>query len=247
MGISIKLFNRWDNKKKNSNCEKINNKCIQACNCDNLGGSSNNIIRYFDNDDLYKWEISVYLKLIEIDSHITPLITSKNYEICYELEGYYSLRNFLNNIENKKDEEIILILNEVYSFINTFKKYNFVHGNLHIDNIFIKKTNNLYDFRVIDYVNSYILNEKYKKYNNNSFKRTSFLGEYELKENKNFLRYWDFFTMYISLKMLFKNKVYNLFNLQNITESYIPNDIFDNMLKKIMKDSVYFPSESKFY
>jgi hypothetical protein len=207
------------------NCDYINNKCMQECKCDIEKKNSGNIIRIFDNNDLYNWETKIYLKLI--NSEIVPLINTNNENsIIYILNEYVSLRRFLEEKQNYNNTN--LILNELYSFINTFKKYNFVHGNLHIDNIFIKQNENdkfKYDFKVIDYVNSYIKNERL------SFYRTSFLGEYDIKNNK-FLNYWDFFTIYISLNKFFKNKINMLYNLENIVESYIPCNIFNNILKE---------------
>jgi hypothetical protein len=207
------------------NCDYINNKCIQECKCCIESKNSDNIIRLFDNNELYKWETKIYLKLV--NSEIVPLInTNKESNIIYILNEYVSLRRFLKEKENYNNTN--LILNELYSFINTFKKYNFVHGNLHIDNIFIKQNMNdkiKYDFKVIDYVNSYIKNERL------SFYRTSFIGEYDVKNNE-FLNYWDFFTIYISLNRFYKNKANILYNLHNIVESYIPINIFNNMLKE---------------
>lgn len=240
-----------ENNKKSleKNCHYINNKCIQACSCyieninTNCYNDNNNIIRKFDDYDLYKWEIDIYLHLL--NTKIIPLINSKNYEICYILNGYISLRNFLNEKENKKDEKISLILNELYSFINTFKKHRFIHGNLHIDNIFIKQLRKntkgdktIYDFKVIDYANSYIIK---KGFENKKFNKTSFLGEYNIKEKHHMLLYWDFFTTYVSLKTFFKNKVYSLYKLQDIVESYIPNNIFAIMLKDIIIKQIFNP------
>jgi len=231
---------------KEINCEYINNKCIQSCTCYVDNKDPDNILRIFYNYDLYKWEIEVYLKLL--DSKIIPLITSYKYEISYVLKGFVSLRTFFNKKENKNNEKITLILNELYSFINTFKKYNFVHGNLHIDNIYIKKIENnckiTYEFKVIDYVNSYISNIKRKE----TYTRTSFLGEYLIKEDDNFLKYWDFFTVYISLKTFFKNKVSCLYQLQKTVEEYIPNNTFNIMLKEtILSKQIFIPFQCKFF
>jgi len=225
------------------NCEKINNKCMQSCTCISENRYSDNILRIFDVDELYKWEIQVYLKLL--DTNITPFISYNNNRICYELTGYISLRTFLEKKENQ--EKSSLIINELYSFINTFKKYNFIHGNLHIDNIFIKndqcnKTN--FDFKVIDYVNSYLLN---KKYENHKYKKSSFVGEYKKKENKYFMQYWDFFTIYVSLKLFLRNKYNELYTLQNIVESYIPNNIFNNILNETLKETMYKSIRTEFY
>lgn len=227
-------------------CHRINDKCIQPCVCEILTNESNNIIRYYDTNELYEWEIQVYLKLI--DSNITSFMTCDHSALCYVLDGYVSLRRFLSKKEFHNDDKVSLILNELYSFINTFKKFNFVHGNLHIDNIFVKKSeniNNKYEFKIIDLVNSYILNKNgYKK---NTYKKTSFLGEYEKKENKHFLNYWDFFSVYISLKIFLKNKSNYLYILQDIVESYIPRKNFNLMLKETIDDKIYIPFNSKFF
>lgn len=211
-------------KRNEIDCHYINNKCMQECKC-YKENNTNDIIRIFQNYELYEWEKEVYKELI--NSKIIANINIGEYVICYNLNEYISMRKFLNKENNKNTS---LILNELYSFINMFKKYNFVHGNLHIDNIFIKIENNHVNFKVIDYVNSYITNNKKK----DILKKTSFIGEYEKKEYNNFLLYWDFFTMYISLKTFYKNKIKIIYNLQNIVESYIPHNIFNNILQEII-------------
>ena len=60
--------------------------------------------------------------------------------------------------------------------------------------------------------------------------RTSFLGEYRKKNV--YINYWDMFTMYISLKILFKknnNHMY-LFILEQVVISFIPQKIFKELL-----------------
>ena len=220
-------------------CDKINDKCMQSCTCVVIDRNSNDITRMYDNNDLYNWEVCVYLKLL--GSKITPLVSCEENKLCYVLNEYISLRQLINK-DIKNINKISLVLNELYSFINTFKKYNFIHGNLHIDNIFIKELEKTkFDFKVIDYANSYILNSK----SSTNFYRSSFLGEYDDKED--FLKYWDFFTVYVSLKNYFKNNPTLLFKLHTIVECYIPSSIFKNMLKHTIYKKINEPFSSRFF
>jgi hypothetical protein len=214
-------------------CENINNKCIQACKC---YMENNNIVRVFDDNYLYNWEIVIYFKLI--DTSIVPLINSEKDKIVYILNDYIPLRTFLFMQNNKNNEIISLILNELYSFINMFKKYSYIHGNLHIDNILIKKVNQKYEFKVIDFVNSYILYKENIEDMEENFTKTSFICEWKKKENKQTIQYWDFFTIYISLINFFKKSPSLLYIIQNIMESYIPYNIFNNIWNEIMKNQV---------
>lgn len=242
-------------------CENINNKCIQACEC-YVGSNEKNIIRIFNEYSLYKLETEVYLKLIKSKNKnkIVPFINGESYKIEYIIEEYSSLRNFLEEKKNKSIEQTNLIINELYSFINTFKKHKFVHGNLHIDNIFIKKINDKnYDFKVIDYANSYIktntksttstTSTSSTESTNNDIisNKTSFLGEYKKKEKDEYIIYWDFFTIYVSLKNFYKNKVDKLYKLQNIAEEYIPKDIFNNLINDIILEQFSVQFNSKIY
>jgi hypothetical protein len=214
-----------ETKRLKETCTRINNKCIQECNC---YIKDDNIVRIFNSVNLLNWEIGVYLYLV--DYKLCPLIDVKNSEIVYILDDYVSVRNYLKS-KNKKKETITLLLNELFSFINTFKKYEYIHGNLHIDNIFIKKKTYPFKFVIIDYSNSYIFNIK----DDLNLKKTSFLAEYDKKEiNINFLKYWDFLTMYASLIKLYKKNINYLFIVQELINIWIPNNILNEFQEYLM-------------
>lgn len=181
-------------------CDKesymINCQCSQDCYCDKRG---DNIVRLCFNPNIYLHESFIYLSLLLKDCKITSLMSIVNNEITYHVKNFISLRNYLcKHIDNTT-----LIINELFMFINSFKNYDFIHGNLHIDNIFVdelKSSNTKIIFCVVDLCNSYFTNELNKIKN---YKRTSFLGEYDFK--KNILYFWDFCSLFISLSIFFND------------------------------------------
>ena len=223
------------NLKEKNEDELINNKCIQNCDC--YYDDMERLIRSFEDKDIYDWELNVYLRLIKFE--ICPLITVENGNFIYDLNGYMSLRNCLKEINNEEKETIVL--NELFCFTNKLIGYRFVHGNLHVDNIFINYSN--LKIVVIDYANSYIDSLSGIE----SHKRTSFLGEYEKKKlYKNFLNYWDFFTIYVSLKCLYRHNANMLNKIQDLAHSYIPDKVFAKMLRKILVENT-FAFDTQFY
>lgn len=215
--------------KGDNDCFFINCQCNQDCYCDKF---NSNIRRLCFDPDICNHESYVYLTLLTKNSDIPCLMSIKNNEIIYHLKDHSSLRNYLwKNFDN-----ITLIMNELFVFINRFKDYKYVHGNLHIDNIFVDNINS-YDmkikFHVIDFCNSYIENDSIKKC---KYKRTSFLREYEIK--KEILYYWDFCSIYISLSMFLNNPkitqidtIKILEYIKSIIISYIGKERFENFIK----------------
>lgn len=216
-------------------CQYINNSCIQACICEKLNGD---IIRKYQNRSLFLWETELYKRFL--DYNIFPCISATKDTITYKVKGMVSLRIYLNNLTNKNTT---LFLNELFSFIKTFKKVGFVHGNLNIDNIFISQQSKLHFF-VIDYTNSYNL----KRQSMPSYSRTSFIGEYEDKTLKcNQWLYWDILTVYISIKQYYKEQNKKTRILEYVVETFISrNNLsslfdycrlnkFDNFYNKFFK------------
>lgn len=219
-------------KKKVDSCFLINCQCNQDCYCDQF---NLNIRRLCFDPDIYKHESYIYLMLLTKNSNIPCLMSVKNNEIIYHLKDHSSLRNYMwKNIHN-----ITLIINELFVFIHSFKEYNFVHGNLHIDNIFVDTLNSCDTkviFHTIDFCNSYIENTD----KNCKYKRTSFLREYEMK--KDILYYWDFCSIYISLTLFLNNPKINQINtfqaiefieyIKTIITSYIGKERFEHFIKE---------------
>lgn len=204
--IILMLF---ENKKDIINeCELINRKCLQRCEC--YLTDNNDIIKYCDEIDIFKWESDIYLSFID-DKIFPNMDVGENNTIIYKVNGLVSLRSFLidmtkQNLFGKNlNVNVNVLLNELFSYIKNIKRCGLIHGNLHVDNLFVKKTDivNKYIFFTIDYTNSY--NKKHT-YPEPRYSRTSFIGEYD---DKIHFDYWDFFTLYISLKYFFLNNKYN--------------------------------------
>ena len=136
-----------------------------------------------------------------------------------------SLREFLIKNPNK----LIQILPLIYTYINSFlNEYSFIHGNLHIDNIYTSPyENNIILFYVIDFVNSYSI------YNNYNFK------EYDSK--KDLLEYWDSFTFYSSIMMFLENTFkFSQKKLENIKK------LIHNLIKKNKNEIEFIKKYNKY-
>lgn len=209
-----KLFK---SKEIDEECRYINEKCLQNCIC--IKNNDNNIIKKCLDPDLFYWETSIYLALL--DKNFIPMASSEFPKIIYHTHNMKSLRSILKS----RNCNIKEILNEVFNFVNNFKKYNFIHGNLHIDNIFIDSDNNYY---IIDFTNSYYHFIK----GGPNYKRRSFI---DFQYNDRHIKYLDFFTLYISLKLFFKNKIKYIYYLENLIRNYIKNEILTHMLYLYIK------------
>jgi len=245
--------------KVNSECYFLNCQCKQDCYCDK--DKNGNIRRLCLDINAYHHEINVYMTLLKKNANISTLISVENKkmksnELIYFTKHYKSLRKLLSEINENKNSSskfkitFSLIINELFAYINTFKKYNFIHGNLHIDNIFIEIVDNQLFFYVIDLCNSYFTDNdtenvdsndyiikykiKYKTKYETKYKRTSFLNEYDAK--RYVLNYWDFFSIYISLSLSNeKNSVIDLKYVKTVIENYIGEKMFDYMMKECQK------------
>ncbi len=204
-------------------CLYLNNKCIQPCVCER--DSSNNITKIFTSQDVFEWESHVYMSLV--DSNLFPPVSPlPDKRLTYMIGDMVSLRTYIKTTKHRMS----LVLNELFSYICTFKEHKFLHGNLHIDNVYVnpKSFDNTPHFFVIDYANSYVL--KYR-HSTPQYKRTSFMGEYDTKlQDPNFV-FWDFLTMYSSLKLHFKGDHKNLRVLENVICTFVKEDKLISLLK----------------
>jgi hypothetical protein len=220
-------------------CEYLNKKCLQRC--FSVKTDKNNIIKYCEDEDIIKWESDIYLSFI--GEEIFPDINITKKYIEYQVDGLCSFRTFLinNTKQNLFSKELTLnidiLLNELFSYIKNIKRCGLIHGNLHIDNLFLKNTKEHNSFFTIDFTNSYNKSKR-KSCPEPRYKRTSFIGEYE---NKVEFDYWDFFTLYISLKYFFINNKYNskyILVLDKLLHENVDEKIHCNYINYILKKSI---------
>ena len=127
-----------------------------------------------------------------------------------------------------------VLSNELFAFVNNFKKYNFIHGNLHIDNIYIN-IQDMYQFFVIDLCNSYYSTSCSNNAIDVTFKRKSFIDV-----NKNILEhdkfkdkycdFWDFICLFFSLNIYFENNKNHLNYIKESVTNYINKDKVNDIL-----------------
>ena len=177
------------NKKKDSNTYYLNSKTSNEACFYNINTDKNLSKICFDKN-IYIKESHIYLQLLKKQETNSPMISTLMstksfndiYEIIYITHDLISLRQYLLQHQTK----MILILNEVYSFVSIFNKYDFIHGNLHIDNIFLSPKDYIYlEFSIIDLSSSSFSN----------------------KDSSLSLNYWDYYTLYLSLKIFIENNV----------------------------------------
>lgn len=192
---------------KDKECDLIHKSNLSKCIF--YRNSRNNIIKKFKNSFEYNHEICIYLYLL--DKNITLLSTPDNLSLRYNITNEISLYTYLINYTHN----IKFILNELFCFINTFKYYKFLHGNLHIHNIFLNPLQTSH-FYVIDFTNSKIFNKP----------------NYTQKSKNIIIYNWDFFTLYISLKMFFKNNIKILIYLDNLIQTYINKIDLESLLNE---------------
>lgn len=202
-------------------CRLLNNKCIQPCICDR--DSEKNITKYFNSQEVYQWESNVYVSYFDKD--IFPLVTPHHKQLTYVVKDMVSLRTYLKIGK----VNMSYTLNELFSYIRSFRNHKFLHGNLHIDNVFLnpKTFDKRAHFFVIDYANSYVL----KRHSSPSYKRTSFIGEFESKTKDTKFIYWDFLTMYVSLKVYFREYPQHLLILEEVISTYISKQKLQELLR----------------
>lgn len=163
-----------------------NNIHLSECTVDDNG----NILKRYVEESSFWWESKVYVSLVERD--IFPLMTASSMNMTYYVSGMRSLRAIL-----KEDSaRYMIILYELFNFVKKFADMNFVHGNLHIDNIYVQFDRGHYIFKLVDLSNAYVDDLEPES----PFYRSSFLGEFDCKETHEHFSYWDFFTLITSLK-----------------------------------------------
>lgn len=196
-----------------------------------------NICKYINKDDILKWELNVYMTFIQ--NNLFPLVNSTQSHMIYYTSNLISLRTFLYKSENIIN--ITYILNELFSYVHSFRLYGFIHGNLNIDNVFIyphqSKLKN-YQFYVIDYTNSYICVSDNDIWHTPKYKRISYLGNNCISRDLTKLINWDFITLYISLKILFKDNIENMRILDKIISNYINIEDIHKLLKKVINNKM---------
>lgn len=182
-----------------NNNKKATNLCFYEKNNDN------NIEKLFINENMFRWEIDVYLYLI--DKNIVPLSSTGKQKLIYSTSDKIPLYTFLK----KKDTNIKYILNNLFSFVYKFKKINFIHGNLHLYNIFLDENEM---FNVIDF--------SYSHFKNSSNIDCLYKNPYLI----------DLYLIYIELYDFYKNNKIIILYLQDLLLNYI--DLND--LKQITDD-----------
>lgn len=197
-------------------CHLLNKRCRQLgiCGKDEDG----NIFKLCTSADVFNWEVEVYLNMLE--ANIFPYVSTAGKLLTYSTKNLVSVRTFL---EKQPRINFAVFLHELYSFVNSFRKHCFLHGNLHVDNIFVHpvKFHTAPRFFVIDYANSFILK---KRHSFPVYTRTSFMEEYDVKLNFNAFKDWDFITLYVSLKQMFYQQLDKLVVIDNVTKSYIKKE-----------------------
>jgi hypothetical protein len=186
----------------------------------------NNICKHFVSDEVLNWELKVYQTLKKYN--ITPkldITKSIGLQVTYNTNHLTSLRNYIK----KQKINYSLFFNELFSFINSFKTFKFVHGNLHIDNVFVSQCKySGIKYYIIDYSNAFLFNTKIAP----KYKRSSYIGEYNYKILTYNLIYWDFFTMYISLHEVIGNNDLIKDILVNVVRTYVKTE---KLLELIVK------------
>lgn len=209
--------------KRDIDCINLERMSFQKCIYDK--DPDKKIIKYFSNNtQALEWESIVYLYLL--DKNITAPVTIKNTHIEYDTRNKISLYEYLTS----KKYNTKLVLNELFGFISTFREYNYLHGNLHIYNIFLNKQT--LKFCIIDFSNSFLIDKIIIP----KYQRTSYLGEMDMKITSTFFEYWDFFTLYISLKNIITDCY-----LENLIRYYVKQEVlqrFQDEYEKYKKTNI---------
>lgn len=204
------------------------------------------LILYYNKNIKSKWEVDVYLKFLQ--NNLVPLIIHHNsFSVIYDTRGSTTLAEYLksNNVGVQK-----CCIQEAFRFVSQMYEYGVVHGNLHCFNLILSSIG---IFRVVDLMNAYTHRQDFI-WDTPSYQRSSFLGEYELKceymDGYNIMRYWDCFTLYVSIKQLYKTdrhcEVVGNY-LESTVRMYIPDKVLNKLLSKFVsyKHISLFPKEWK--
>lgn len=121
--------------------------------------------RVYSDTSVLDWETFVYFYLDDKMPGVTPEMTIKENYVIYKIKNIVSLKEYIS----KNLRMYSCILNELVAFVKTFKKIGFVHGNLHISNIYVDSSGKIYKFYIIDFANSYIKDFEALGYKRNSY------------------------------------------------------------------------------
>lgn len=223
MSLNNNIFKLSNN--QDIDCKYINQLCTQATICEK--DPDNNIVKYFGSKDVFQWESFIYLQFVTCD--IFPLTTSCNGKLIHYTKNMKTFRNTLKRFRKNYS----FIFNELFSFLNNMKSLHFLHGNLHIDNIFVEEHPKL-KFSVIDFSNSFVL--ALSKVKSPSYKRSSFVKEYESDVKWKYIVYWDFITIYISIKLFMIKDVTALTALEIAIQTYVPKSILSECINFWLKE-----------
>jgi RIO-like serine/threonine protein kinase len=145
------------------------------------------LVCYFIDDYFYLKNVNIYLYLV--DKEIVPFSSARKQKITFVTNECKTLFDVLKNTDKPK-----IFLNELFSFINKFKKILFFHGNLHLYNILLDKNNK---FLVIDFNKS-----KIKKVNQYDY-------------------FFDLYTIYNNLLDFYKNDKEICLYIKDILLEYV--------------------------
>jgi hypothetical protein len=214
--------------RRDSDCIELNNLCYQDCVFDK--NTNNDIVKHCKTNSVYVWETIVYLYLL--DKKISPLVTGGDGNtITYKTNSKISLYRYLK--QNRETAKIKIILNELFGFVCKFRDFNFLHGNLHIHNIYVNpdKTGRFY---VIDFSNSFLLDNNTKQ--SPKYQRSSYIGEMDNKITSLLFEYWDMFTLYVSIKLLLKDNLHQIHYLETVIGNYIKQtDVLERFTEEYLK------------
>lgn len=176
--------------------------------------SDGNIVKHVKDNTMYDWECEIYKYLLKNQkSPICVPITPSQKCFIYQTNKLKPLCEILKN-KNKRN----LLLNELFAFVFNLKNSNFIHGNLHLYNIFYDSVFN--QFYVINLTDSFLLSNKDINFIPNFQQQT-----YSKFVEQNDITYWDLLSIYSSLKIFFKNDILITKYLTDRIRVYIPNDI----------------------
>lgn len=233
--------NVFKTEKRDDECNELNLRCKQPCVYGRNKDSS--IFKVCILHEMWEWETEVYLRLL--DTGLFPANDAQTNVMVYGTKNMVSVKTYLMS---HKNGNTTLFFNELFSFVNTFKAKGFVHGNLHMGNIFVKKRLKGLQFAVIDYANSYLLSRgigegldtQLKRNTYPKYDRTSYMGEYNNKlTDPNFI-YWDLLTLYVSLKTHLSNQASRCANELAILDKIMSIYIQRSKLTQLL--SVYLPT-----
>ncbi len=208
------------------NSFKLNNYLLQDC--EYIEESEPRFLIKKGNENVIRWEWDVYNYLIENTKliHYRLLDKINNKMLIYRIDyKKISLNDFLN--KHRKSKYNVIILNELFSFINTFYASNFIHGNLHLYNIYVDEFSFFRNFRfyVIDFTNSYLLSEEAN--NSGHYFKKCFCLKITSNNFKELAKYIDFISIYTSLKNKFRGNSNKITELKELFLYYTNPDIFN--------------------